>query len=120
MAGTQELHRDQASDSSLHPLALQGQRGRADKEGHLQRSNILWPQDMASSQPDRSHVREGRPRSVVLMSLFHALCCPPEASFGCSQLEARGQLESTHSKYWGFLVWLDGANRPQCDSVVWM
>ncbi|GAB1293733.1 ER membrane protein complex subunit 8 [Apodemus speciosus] len=46
---------------------------RTDKEGRLQRSNILWPQDMARSQPDRSH-----------------------ASFGCSQLEARGQLENPH------------------------
>lgn len=88
------MYGDQAGDPSLHPLALQGQRGRADKEGRLQRSNILWPQDMASSQPDRSHVREGRPRSVEPVPLFHALCCPPEASFGCSQLEARAQLEN--------------------------
>lgn len=112
--------RDQASDSSLHPSALQGQPGRAGKEGHLQRSNILWPQDMASSQPDRSHVREGRPRSV---DTDVPLPCPLLSSRGFLWLQpARSQGTAgkySHRKYWGFLVWLDGANRPQYAYVVW-
>lgn len=104
--------RDQTGDSSLHPSALQGHRGRAGKEGHFQRSNILWPQDMASSQPDR----EGRSRSV---STDVPLPCPLLSSRGFLWLRparSQGQLGNTHTVSTG--VFFCGRMEPTDPSVL--